>query len=215
LLIALLCAAAPAACSSESSRLEAAYAAAGKTPGSVGTDTGGAPAASGAAGPAAGGMSAAANKLQSMFYKKQITANEAMNLAHERLEKVGDQQSVNFAAAVLRFLIVIEPEIEKAKVNDFFWIRTGTLAGSAAAAAYANGNLAEARALVLGGTQRWQTEAYWHSHPAHDALAAKILHESGETQEALRRLKLRPYLDEDMQRVLDAIEKDVRRRRGG
>jgi hypothetical protein len=63
--------------------------------------------------------------------------------------------------------------------------------------AYQNGKLVDARELILAGTPRWQTEQYWLRYTDHDALASIILYQSGEQQEAVRRLRERTVLDGD------------------
>lgn len=163
--------------------------------------------AAAAASPA--GVSAA---LRKAFYEKTVTANAAIDLAHDRVEKAGDASSVAFARAVLDFTDQVEPDLEKAGVNEFFWVRLGTLAGSAAAAARKSGDLAGARAVVLAGPSRWRNEAYWRQHPAHDALASLVLHESGESDEALGRLRERGDLAEEVEQAKRKIEEDVKRR---
>ena len=99
------------------------------------------------------------------------------------------------------------PDIDKQVLNEFFWLRIGTLAGNAAAAARKAGDLPTARALVLAKPRRWQTEIYWRQCPAHDALASMILFENGEGSEALRRLNDRPDLADEVQQAKEAIEK--------
>jgi hypothetical protein len=152
----------------------------------------------------------AATELRTDFYAKTITPNGAINLAHDKLDKVGDANSVEFAGAVLDFIDQCEPDIDKQVLNEFFWLRIGTLAGNAAAAARKAGDLPTARALVLAKPRRWQTDIYWRQCPAHDALASMILFESGEGPEALRRLNDRPDLADEVQQAKEAIEKGMR-----
>ncbi len=156
----------------------------------------------------------AATALRKAFYAKEITAQGALGLAHERVEKAGDVASVDLAGAVLDMLDQIEPDVEKAGVNEFFWVRVGTLAGSAAAAAKKSGDLARARGVVLAGPMRWQNEAYWRQHSDHDLLASAIMFEAGEGEAAVRRLRERADLSEDQQKVLEQMEKDLRRGKG-
>ena len=161
---------------------------------------------------AAAGPITTAAALRKAFLARTITANEAIDLAHERVEKVGDASSVAFARAVLEFIDQVEPEIEQAGVNELFWVRVGTLAGNSAAVAHKGQDLGSARRLVLGGPARWQNEAYWRQHPSHDALASLILHENGETAEALARLRERGELADDVAAAKARIEQDTRRR---
>ncbi|HMN40999.1 MAG TPA: hypothetical protein PKE29_09145 [Phycisphaerales bacterium] len=185
-----------AACSSEKDRLEAIAAT------------------------AAAGRSAAATSLRTAFFAKEITANAAIDLAHTKVDRLSPStystqptaNDIAFAGAVLDFIEQTEPDIDAKVLNEFFWIRIGTLAGNAAAAARKAEDLPAARALVLAGPTRWQTEAYWRQHPAHDALASMILFESGESDKALNRLRDRPDLADDVQIVKDTIEKELKKR---
>ena len=156
----------------------------------------------------------AATELRTDFYAKTITPNGAINLAHDKLDKVGDANSIEFAGAVLDFIDQCEPDINKQVLNEFFWLRIGTLAGNAAAAARKAGDLPTARALVLAKPRRWQTDIYWRQCPAHDALASMILFESGEGPLALQRLNERPDLPEEVQQAKEAIEQGIKKERG-
>lgn len=155
--------------------------------------------------------SQAAIDLRKAFYAKEITAQGALGLAHDRVEKPGDMASVDFAGAVLDMLDQISPDVEKAGVNEFYWTRVGTLAGNAAAAAKKLGDNAKARGVVLAGPKRWQNEAYWRQHPDHDVLASAIMFEAGEGKEAVQRLRERAELTEDQTKVVEKMEKDLRR----
>lgn len=165
-----------------------------------------------AAGPT--GRGAAAQELRRAFYADKITLSDAVDFAHRKIESPSDEQSITFARAVLDVIEIVEPEIDRAKVNEFFWIRVGTLAGNSAAAARNQGHKL-ADSLVLAGTSRWQTDSYWLAHPEHDALAALLLHERGESQEALSRLRSRPDFDEHRLEAIKFIEEEIRRKRGG
>ncbi len=172
------------------------------------------------AGAAATGRAAQAAALRSAFFAREITANGAIDLAYARVDRSSPgapstpptPADIAFAGAVLDFLDQAEPDIDKKVINDFFWIRVGTLAGNAAAAARTAGDLPAARALVLAGPKRWQNDAYWRQCPAHDALASIILFESGEGDEALNRLRDRPDLAEDVQAAKNMIEKELKKR---
>ncbi len=158
--------------------------------------------------------STATTDLRKAFYAGTITANGAINLAHDRLDKVGDANSIEFAGAVLDFIAQAEPDIDKKVLNEFFWMRIGTLAGNAAAAAEKAGDTPTARALVLAGPKRWQNDIYWRQCPAHDALASMILFKSDEGALALQRLQDRPDLADEVQEAKTAIEEGMRRGRG-
>ncbi len=194
--LTLACSLGLAACSSEKNRLEAIAAAAST------------------------GRAAQAAALRSAFFAQDITANGAIDLAYARVDRGGPNSpstpptpaDIAFAGAVLDFIDQAEPDIDKKVLNDFFWIRVGTLAGNAAAAARAAGDLPAARSLVLAGPKRWQNDAYWRQCPAHDALASMILFESGEGDEALNRLRDRPDLADDVQAAKATIEKELRKR---
>jgi len=180
-------------CKSEKSRLEAVYAAAGS---------------------ATGGRAGAANELRKQWGAKKVTMVEAVAMAHTKLDLPGDAASIAFAGAVLDVIEIVLPEIEP-QTNELFWIQTGTLAGKAAAVAFNGNDIPLARSLVLAGSDRWQNDAYWLRHPDHDAVASLILHRSGESKEAIGRLRSRPELSEETQAALDVIEKEWRRSRGG
>lgn len=156
----------------------------------------------------------AATDLRKAFYANTITANGAINLAHERLDTLADANSAEFAGAVLDFIAQAEPDIDKKVINEFFWMRIGTLAGNAAAVAEKAGDTPTARALVLAGPKRWQNDIYWRQCPAHDALASMILYKSDEGALALQRLNERPDLPEEVQAAKDAIEQGMRKGRG-
>jgi len=145
------------------------------------------------------------------FNGKTLTIDECMNVAHERLDLGGTSATLAlpFASATLEAASALESAIVKAGVTEFYWFRMGTLAGKAAAVAFDAGDVATARALVLGGPRRWQEENYWRFHPEHDAAASWILHRAGESNAAVQRLRSRPDLDEHALAVLDRIEAEV------
>jgi hypothetical protein len=185
--------AAMTACKSEASRLEEMYTAAGS-----GT----------------GGRAAAGNSLRKEWAAGKVTMVEALNMAHTKLDSPGDAASIAFAGAVLDTVEIAQPDLES-KTNELFWIQIGTLAGKAAAVAFTAGDIPLARSLVLSGSDRWQTDAYWREHESHDALAAIVLHKSGESKVALDRLRSRPELGEETQAAFDQIEREWRKSRGG
>jgi hypothetical protein len=199
-LVVLLVVASLGACTSEKSRLEAAA----KT--------------------AATNRAAAATALRNAFFARQITANGAIDMAYARVDGAmaaagGTQPArtptaadVAFAGAVLDFIAQTEPDIDQKVANDFFWIRVGTLAGNAAAAAKAMGNTQLAADLVLAGPPRWQNDAYWRQCPAHDALASLLLFETDKGKEALDRLRDRPDLPDEVAQAKAMIEKEMKKR---
>ena len=168
---------------------------------------------------AATSRSAAATSLRNAFYAKTITANGAIDLAHDRFDtaKGGPPPTaadINFAGAVLDFIAQCEPDIDKKVINEFFWLRVGTLAANAAAAAETAGDTPLARSVVLAGPQRWQTDLYWRQCPSHDALASIILFKSGDGPEAIQRLQDRPDLADEVQQAKTMIEQEMRKGKG-
>jgi len=135
----------------------------------------------------------------------ELTMQGALMLAHERLDERNDAPSTAFAYAVLCAITELEGAITKKEVNEFFWMRTGTLAGKGAAVAWKLGDRPGARLIVMAGPRRWQTDDYWMRNPGHDALASYILQASGEKVEALNRLRQRPDLAPEAQKAYDDI----------
>ena len=165
---------------------------------------------------AATSRTAAATALRTAFYAKTITANGAIDLAHNRFDtaKGGPPPTatdINFAGAVLDFIAQCEPDIDKKVLNEFFWLRVGTLAANAAAAAESSGDTPLARSVVLAGPARWQTDLYWRQCPSHDALASIILFKSGEGPQAIQRLQDRPDLADEVVQAKTMIEQEMRR----
>ncbi len=161
----------------------------------------------------------AATALRNAFYAKTITANGAINLAHVRFDTAGTSApptaaDINFAGAVLDFIAQCEPDIDKKVLNEFFWMRIGTLAANAAAAAEKSGDTPLARSVVLAGPARWQTDIYWRQCPSHDALASIILFKSDEGALALQRLQDRPDLADEVVQAKTMIEQEMRRGKG-
>ncbi len=136
---------------------------------------------------------------------RQVTLDKALDLGHARLEK-GDPGGPAYALALLNAIGELEGPITRANVNEFFWVRTGTLAGSAGAGAYRMGDVVGARQVVLAGPERWKTEAYWRRHPDHDALASWIMHKSGESGAAVARLRERAEPDEQVTATVQRIQ---------
>lgn len=141
-----------------------------------------------------------------------IKLDTCINLAHSRLEQGGAGQTgaIAFAVAVLGAAKDLATAADQSGVTEFYWFRLGTLAGAGAAAALNQGDLPTARALVLAGPRRWQGENYWRMHPDHDALASWIMHKSGESTEAIARLRERGEPDEQVVRMIERIRADQR-----
>lgn len=176
----------PAGCESKERRLESLYLLAGTSAAKAATD-------------AATEYSAGA-----------ITIQDLLGLAHDRVETRGDANSVAFAAVVLDLCAKNEAKLlGNPSVNEFLWMRIGTLAGNSAARARALGDRGAARALVLGGPARWQSETYWNQNPEHDALASIILFEAGLTQEALNRLSARTDISEPARQAQEYIRSQM------
>jgi len=138
-----------------------------------------------------------------------IKLDTCINLGHDRLER-GQAGGPPFALAVLGAAKDLESAADKAGVTEFYWFRLGTLAGAGAAAAFSQGDLNTARALVLAGPRRWQGENYWRMHPDHDALASWIMHKSGESAEAIARLRERAEPDEQVTAMIQRIQAEQR-----
>jgi len=60
---------------------------------------------------------------------------------------------------------------------------------------------------MLAGGARWQSEPYWLRYTSHDALVSIILARSGHRAEAIARLRSRPDLQGEAQRVLEELER--------
>lgn len=158
---------------------------------------------------AATNPSAAQSQLVASWTARRITLDRALDLGHARLD-AGDPGAPAFALALLGAIAELEGPITRANVNEFFWIRTGTLAGSAGAVALKMGDVTGARTVVLAGPRRWQTEAYWRMHPDHDALASWIMHKAGESGPALARLRERGEPDEQLLATSQRIQSEQR-----
>lgn len=157
---------------------------------------------------ALGNPAAAQAELVKQWHARTLMLDDAMNLGHQRLE-ANIRGGPEFARAVLGAARELEAEAVKAGVNEFYWFRLGTLAGSAAAAAFNAGDLKTAREVVLAGPSRWQGESYWRLHPDHDALASLVMHRAGESREALYRLRSRAEPDEQLTAMITRIEAEM------
>lgn len=130
---------------------------------------------------------------------------EAIDFAYERLDQ--DPGATVFAGAVLDAIATGGDEVGTGGEFEIFWMKVGRLACKAADTAMANNRLAEARSLVLAGSQRWQNDSYWRRYPDHDALAAVILAASGERDVALQRLRSREELESPAREVYEQIQR--------
>ena len=136
-------------------------------------------------------------------WKNGLSFGDAINLASDMLDT--DPAATDFAGGVLD---AIEQGGERVGLGgefEIFWMKVGRLACKAGDTAMANNRLAEARALVLAGSSRWQNEAYWRRYPDHDALAAAILAANGERDLALQRLRSRDDLESPAKEVYEQI----------
>jgi hypothetical protein len=158
---------------------------------------------------AATNPAAARTEIVKQWNAGELKLDPCIHLAHQRLDE-RHPSAPAFALSVLNAAQDLESAAEKAGVTEFYWFRLGTLAGAAAANAYNAGDIAGARELVLAGPRRWQGENYWRLHPDHDALASWILHQSGETQQALARLRERGEPDEQVAAMMQRIQADQR-----
>ena len=155
-----------------------------------------------------GGRSASTALLVKSWEAGDLKLDDAMNLAFDYLESaksnrplkgtnviVPSPNATNYAGAVLDALEQVQSQLPQGGEFEIFWMRVGGLAFAAAEEAHAAGRVAEARTLVFAGGKRWQNDAYWQSHSAHDGLASVILARSGERSEAISRLRDRADLN--------------------
>lgn len=154
---------------------------------------------------AAKGRTTATGGLIGAFKAGQITADEAITLAADKLE--AGEDATAFAGAVLDMLSAVEGQLPQKGEFEIFWRRVGRLAFWAAHTAYLKGRADEAGALVLAGPKRWQNDAYWLRYGDHDALVAILLDESGKRSLAIDRLRSRVELSPEAQEVLDRLTK--------
>jgi hypothetical protein len=136
-------------------------------------------------------------------WKNGLSFGDAINLASDMLDN--DPTATVFAGGVLD---AIEQGGERVGLGgefEIFWMKVGRLACKAGDVAMASNRLAEARALVLAGSQRWQNDSYWRRYPDHDALAAIVLAANGERDLALQRLRSREDLESPAKEIYDQI----------
>lgn len=152
---------------------------------------------------AATSRTTAAGGLIGAFKAGQITADEAITLASDKLE--GGEDATAFAGAVLDMLTAVEAQLPQKGEFEIFWRRVGRLAFWGAHTAYLKGRADEAGALSLAGPKRWQNDAYWLRYGDHDALVAILLDERGQRSLAIDRLRSRVELSVEAQEVLDRL----------
>ena len=152
---------------------------------------------------AATSRTTATGGLIAAFKAGQITADDAITLASDKLD--AGEDATAFAGAVLDMLSAVEAQLPQKGEFEIFWRRVGRLAFWSAHTAYLNGRPDEAGALSLAGPKRWQNEAYWLRYGDHDALVAILMDESGHRELAIDRLRSRPDLSPEAQEVLDKL----------
>jgi len=167
-----------------------------------------------------GGRAASAALLVSSWKAGQLKLDDAINLAFDYLDSaknktplkgtkvvVPSANATTYAGAVLDALEQVNSQLPQGGEFEIFWMRIGGLAFAAAEEAHAAGRLTEARGLVFAGGPRWQNEAYWQGHSAHDGLASVILAKSGERAEAIARLRDRADLNGVAAEVYEMLQK--------
>lgn len=145
----------------------------------------------------------AATALAGAYRQGHVSFMDAFNLAFDKLDAGEDATAL--AGAVLDAAVQIEDLLAHGAEFEIFWRRVGQLAARAAQAAVDRGRWDEARTLVLAGPKRWQNESYWRAYPGHDGLASLILANTGDRDEAIRRLQSRPHLEGDAEMVLEFL----------
>lgn len=163
-----------------------------------------------------GGRGAVAPQLAQMIKAGQITYDEAIDAAFESVETAAADASgatsataTAFAGSVLDAIAINKDGMLTGAEFELFWMRVGGLAFKAGEEAASKGRLAEARTLVLAGSDRWQNEFYWTRRPDHDALTSAVMASVGERSEARQRLENRSDLQSPASEVLEKL------RRGG
>jgi len=136
-------------------------------------------------------------------FRDGMKFGDAIDAAYDRLDS--DPNATVFAGGVLDAIEQAGEAVGTGGEFEFFWMKVGRLACKSADVAMASSRLAEARALVLAGSRRWQHENYWSRYPDHDALAAAILAAAGERDEAVRRLRSRDELGSPAKEVLEQL----------
>lgn len=137
------------------------------------------------------------------FKADQITVDDALTLAFDKLDK--GQDTTAFAGAVLDMIQAVQSQLSTGGEFEIFWRRVGRLANKSAEVAYLAQRVDEAESLMLAGGSRWQNEAYWLRYPDHDALVAIIMTQRGRKAEALQRLSSRPDLSGPAEEVYNKL----------
>lgn len=154
---------------------------------------------------AAGNRTTATGALIAAFKADQITVDDALTLAFDKLDHGEDTTA--FAGAVLDMIQSVQGQLSQGGEFEIFWRRVGRLANKAAEVAYTAKRYEEAETLMLGGGTRWQNEAYWLRYPDHDALVAYVLTIRGRKSEAIQRLTSRTDLSGPAEEALEQIRK--------
>lgn len=146
----------------------------------------------------------------------QLDAALAASAANSANPAAGATALINaslFATAVLDAgqVLELQPDAEDRlggtnPEQEIAWWSVGRLAFNAASNLQLAGRTKDARAAVLAGPKRWQTDSYWNRFADHDALAAVIMAQNNETAEALKRLRSRPFLEPPADEVLRTLE---------
>ncbi len=147
----------------------------------------------------------AASGLIAAFKAEQITVDDALTHAFDKLDKGEDATA--YAGAVLDMIEAVQSQLHTSGEFEIFWHRVGRLANKAAEVAYTAKRIDEAETLMLAGGIRWQNEGYWVRYPDHDALVAYVLTMRGRKGEALQRLSGRTSLEGPAAEAYEQIRK--------
>ncbi|MCC6429090.1 MAG: hypothetical protein IT435_20005 [Phycisphaerales bacterium] len=147
----------------------------------------------------------AASGLIAAFKADQVTADDALTYAFDKLER-GDDET-QFAGAVLDMIAAVQNQLSTGQEFEIFWRRVGRLAFKAAEFAYLKKRVDEAESLMLAGGTRWQNEAYFLRYTDHDGLISIVMAQRGNRGEAIRRLEARPDLDGFAAETLEQLRK--------
>ncbi len=156
---------------------------------------------------APGGRATVAADVVKAVKDKQFAVGDMVDLAYDKLEKsaagstgASPDQTKSLAATalaggVLDAIAALKNELPQGAEHEIFWMKVGRLAFKAGEEAFVNQRLAEAHSLSLGGSPRWQNEAYWLRYTDHDALVSAIMAAQGDRGGAIQRLQSRTNLD--------------------
>lgn len=154
---------------------------------------------------AATNRATAASGLIAAFNAAQITADDAITHAFNKLENREDVTA--YAGAVLDMIESVQGKLNQGGEFEIFWTRVGRLAAKAAEVAFEKKRFDEAETLMLAGGARWQNEGYWIRYPSHDALVAYVLTIRGKKGEAMQRLSSRSELIGPAEEAYEEIRK--------